>query len=331
MTFAFSMLGSRNSIVVYEAKKIELRNTLFSISILGGIVGSIVLWIMFQRLDIIVLTFGMVFAELSIGYFLGRKLFTKYAIFIILQKILMITISIGFYLISGIEGIIYGIGISYMPYIIIIFKCLKESKFDLILLKKHSGFVINNYTYLIMGNIRSNLDKILIAPLIGFGVLGNYSLAFQIYLILMVFTNIIFKYTLTHDAEGFISKKFMTTVILISVIFSLIGSFLVPTIIPYFFSNFINSIDAIQILSFAVIPNTISLLYSSKFLGNEKSRYVLSGTIMSSILYLVLIYFIGLSLQLIGISISYLISSIVYTIFLIILHKKYLNNNFEKI
>ena len=87
MAFAFSMLGARNSIVVYEAKKIKLRNTLFSISILGGLGASVVLVILYQRLDIVSLTVGMVFGELAIGYFLGRKLFNKYAVFMILQKI----------------------------------------------------------------------------------------------------------------------------------------------------------------------------------------------------------------------------------------------------
>ena len=97
MAFAFSMLGAKNTIVVYEAKKIELRRTLFSISILGGIGASIVLLILYQRFDIVVLTFGMILGELAIGYFLGKKLFAKYAIFIILQKVLMISLAIGLY------------------------------------------------------------------------------------------------------------------------------------------------------------------------------------------------------------------------------------------
>ena len=80
-----------------------------------------------------------------------------------------------------------------------------------------------------------NLDKLFIAPLIGFGILGNYSIAFQVYLILMIFSNIAFKYSLTHDASGIISKKFKIFTIMISVIFSIIGVFVIPQVILIYF------------------------------------------------------------------------------------------------
>ena len=326
MTFAFSMLGARNTITVYEAKKIGLRRTLFSISILGGICGSVVLWILYQRFDIIILTLGMIIGELAIGYFLGKKQFTEYAIFMILQKIIMISLALGLYFIIGIEGIIYGIGFSYIPLVLVVYRSFKETKFDFSLFKKHSGFIINNYALIIIGNVKGNLDKLFIAPLIGFTVLGNYSVAFQVYLVMMVFTNIIFKYSLPNDASGNFSNKIKIFTTLISIIFATIGIFLVPKVIPIYFPNFMDSIDIIPILSLAVIPNTISLLYSSKFLGNEKSRFVLLGIIGSTILYLVLIVILSFEYQLFGISISYLVSSIAYAIFLVLIHKKQKNN-----
>lgn len=322
MAFAFSMLATRNTIIVYEAKKIELRKILFLMSIFGGICASIILWILYQRLDIIVLTLGMVFAELAIGYFLGKKLFVKYAIFTILQKILMVSIAIILYFIIGIEGVIYGIGFSYIPLALVVLISFKGKKIKIEELKKHSGFIINNYALIVTGNAKGNLDKLLIAPLIGFSALGNYSIAFQIYLILMVFTNIIFKYSLTHDASGIISKKIKIFTVIISSIFSMIGIFIIPQIIPVYFPNFIDSIKVIPILSLAVIPNTISLLYSSKFLGNEKSKFVLGGVIGSTALYLILIAILVSTYELFGISISYLISSISYSTFLIIIHEK---------
>ena len=321
MAFALSMLGSRNTIIIYEAKKIGLRKILFLITIFGGICASVVLWILYQRLDIVALTLGMIFGELAIGYFLGKKLFVKYAIFTILQKSLMISLAIGLYFIMGIEGIIYGIGFSYIPLAIIVFSGFKGKIIELALLRKHSGFIINNYGLIIVGNAKGNLDKLLIAPLIGFGILGNYSIAFQVYLVLMIFTNIAFKYSLTHDASGIFSKKFKIFTIMISVIFSIIGVFFIPQVIPIYFPNFVDSIKVIPILSLAVIPNTISLLYSSKFLGDEKSRFILIGIISTTSLYLILILFLAQSYLIQGIGISYLISSIAYTIFLFVIDK----------
>jgi O-antigen/teichoic acid export membrane protein len=318
MAFAFSMLGARNTIIVYEAKKIGLRRILFLISIIGGICASVVLWILYQRLDIISLSLGMIFGELAIGYFLGKKLFVKYAIFTVLQKILMVSLAIGFYFIIGIEGVIYGIGFSYIPFVLITLSNFRGKKIELKPLRTHYGFIINNYALILVGNAKGNLDKLLIAPLIGFGILGNYSIAFQVYLVLMVFTNIIYKYSLTHDASGIFSKKIKIFTIIISVIFSIIGIMIVPQIIPIYFPNFIDSIQVIPILSLAVIPNTISLLYSSKFLGDEKGKVILIGIIFNTSLYLILISFLSQLYSIQGIGISYLISSITYAIFLFI-------------
>jgi O-antigen/teichoic acid export membrane protein len=97
---------------------------------------------------------------------------------------------------------------------------------------------------------------------------------------------------------------------------------IVPQIIPIYFPNFIDSIQVIPILSLAVIPNTISLLYSSKFLGAEKSRFILIGSIINLGTYLPLILFLGEAYLSQGISISYLISAIIYCLFLVIMDKK---------
>jgi O-antigen/teichoic acid export membrane protein len=244
----------------------------------------------------------------------------------------MVSLAIGFYFIIGIEGIIYGIGFSYIPFVLITLSNFKGKKIELKLLRTHYGFIINNYALILVGNAKGNLDKLLIAPLIGFGILGNYSIAFQVYLVLMVFTNIVYKYSLTHDASGIFSKKIKIFTIIISIIFSIIGIVIVPQIIPIYFPNFIDSIQVIPILSLAVIPNTISLLYSSKFLGDEKGKVILIGMIFNTSLYLILISFLSQIYSIQGIGISYLISSIAYTIFLFMVtnnqHKK--NKNFNK-
>lgn len=322
IVFAFSMLGARNSIIVFEAKKIKLRSSLFLLSIIGGIIGSVILFFLHSRFDIIFLTMGTILGELGISYFLGKKYFQKYAIFVVLQKLLMITLAVILFYSIGLEGIIFGMGISYLPYFIIVFKKIKKKSIDFPLVKKHSGFIVNNYLLMFVGNIKSNLDKIIIVPLIGFSDLGNYALGFQIYLIMMVFTNIVFKFTLPHDSTGSVPKKVITFTILISIVIATLGIALVPKIIPNFFPQFAEVVDIVPILALAVIPNTIHRLFTSKFLGNEKSKFVLIGYAMSTIIYIIFIIIFAETLGTIGISIGYLISSISHTIFFIILNKK---------
>ena len=66
--------------------------------------------------------------------------------------------------------------------------------------------MINNYWINVSGAVGGQIDKLIIAPILGFALLGNYSLALQVVAILFVIPGIVFKYTLSHDATGIRNK-----------------------------------------------------------------------------------------------------------------------------
>lgn len=317
---AIAVIGTRNTITVYEAKKIDLRKLLFTIAIIGGCFVSIILFFMYQRFEIIILVFGFILAELSFGFLLGKKLFQKYAKVIIFQKILMVTFGIGGYYLVGTEGIIFGVGLSYFPLVYVFYKGFQKSKLNVALFKEHSGFIANNYILVLFGHVKGNLDKIIIAPLIGFTALGNYALAFQVYGILMIFSNIIYKYSLPHDSEKGLSNKIRILALLGSIIIALLGVFVAPIIIPEFFPKFEDAVELIPILSLAVISNTVILIFKSNFLGKEKSRYVLQGTIISAGTYLLLIFILIPEFDIFGVAISFVISNVISAIYYLIVY-----------
>ena len=51
------------------------------------------------------------------------------------------------------------------------------------------------------------IDKIIIAPLLGFVILGNFAFAIQIYTILMVVSSVSYKYLVPEDATGKKNKQ----------------------------------------------------------------------------------------------------------------------------
>ena len=63
--------------------------------------------------------------------------------------------------------------------------------------------------------------------------------------------------------------------ILVSIVISVLGITLLPLAITSIFPKYIDSIDAIRIMSLAVLPSTITILYTSKLLSLEKSKGVL--------------------------------------------------------
>lgn len=316
-----AMLANSNTVIVYEVKKRGIRSTLFLLTLIGGGIVSVFLFVFYSRTDIILLTFGMIFGEMILGYLIGRKLFVKYGILLISQKILMVILAISLYFTIGLEGIIYGIAISYVPIAIIVLKSFKGTSLNFSLLKENFGFVFNNYGTRLVVLSRRNLDKIIIMPIFGFEILGEYALALQVYLAMILFANISFKILLYNDASGKNLKKFQIIVMIVSIIITILGITVGPKILPALFPQFTNSIEILPIMSLAVIPNTITLIFSSKFLGDEKSRFILIGTIAYAVIYLILVTVLGSTLGLMGLSVSFLISSIIYSVYLVIMYK----------
>ncbi len=321
LALGISLLANNNTIIVYEVKEKGLRGTLFLFSLIIAACVSVILFIIYSRFDIILLTFGMICGEVLLGYFVGKKLFSKYGLFLILQKGLMVLFAIGLYFWIGMEGIIYGIGISYLPLLVVSINVLKKSSFNFLILKENFGFIFNVYAIRLVTISRRNLDKILIVPILGLEILGEFTLAFQVYLLMNLFASISFKFLLVNDSAGRNSNKFKVIILLISIIISVLGITLGPEIIPMLFPQFINSAEIIPILSLAVIPNMVILILSSKFLGNEKSRFIIVGTLIHAISYLLLVVLLGLEYGLFGISIGFLTSSIIYACYLVIMSK----------
>ena len=166
--------------------------------------------------------------------------------------------------------------------------------------------------------VRSQADKIIIVPLIGFEILGNYVLALQIMTVLMIFPSIIYKYTLPHDASGDDTKRIKMLTFVCAIGFSILGITIVPILLPDVFPNFSDAAIAIPILSVAIIPATITLFYTSKLLGMEKSKMVLVSRALMAITIIVSILLLATTWELIGISIAFVLSMIVEAVFLVL-------------
>ena len=68
-----ALIGSQNTITVYVAKKIPIQTTFNFISLIGGIIGFVILYLLFQRIDIGFLVFGYIIYNLVIGQLLGKQ------------------------------------------------------------------------------------------------------------------------------------------------------------------------------------------------------------------------------------------------------------------
>ena len=307
--YIISMVGTRDVVTVYVSKKIKITPILFLLSLSAGTVTAVVILGFFYRIDVAFLALAFIINDLAMGYILGKKLFNSYAKYIITQKTLTLALGLGFFYIFGVEGIIFALALSYIHFTIFIFRGFREEKINSPLLASRSRFIITNYSLNLFGGFRNHLDKIIIAPILGLTLLGNYALALQIWAILILFSNIIFRYILTHDASGNPNKRLKLFTFFSSIAIAIFGITILPLIIPEFFPKYTGTVNAIQIMSICVIPATVGQIYTSKLLGSEKSKTLLIGRIISTSSFLTAILLLGLAYGIVGIAAAFVLSS----------------------
>jgi O-antigen/teichoic acid export membrane protein len=301
---AISMLGAHNTLIVYSAKNVKIQPAMYVLTLMVGSVSSLIIFVIFFSIGTSFLILGYIIFGLVTSELIGRKLFRSYSIYVIIQRVLSVSLAVGLYYILGNEGILIGMAISFAPYIIWIIKGFQKSKINFELVKDKFPFIINNYFLSLTSALHGSLDKLLIAPLFGFAILGNYSLGIQFNYLLYIIPMIVGKYIIPYDSTGVENKKLKKIIILISVVLAILGSTIGPVVISFFFPSFIEAEDVIRIVSWAIIPGTISLVYQSKFLGAEQSRRVLYMSIYGTVTQIIGIVVLGTLYDVNGIAVA---------------------------
>jgi len=321
-SFGMALFSTRDTITVYSSKSVQISSTLFFVCLVSGTAALIITYFLFSKIEIGILALFFILNDLGFGILLGRRQHKKYVQYVLSQKILVLIFGLSFFYLFGVDGILFGFILSYLHFTYLIYKEFSISKIDFKLLKTHFGFIFNNYIINIAGSFRSHLDKIIIGSFLSFSILGNYSLSVQLFSLMMLLTNSIYKYTLSLDSRGIDTKKIKSYAIYSSIIISMLGFFILPLIIPFVFPKYLAAIDSIKIISLTVIPATIGQILSSKLLGNEKSRHILQGRILSAGIMISLLLLLGNTYELIGISLAFLLSTTSYSLYLFFISKK---------
>ena len=316
-----SRVGATNTIMIYAAKQVKIQSSVFFVSMIISVIASTIYYFIFHDFGVSIIIIGYVIFALATSDALGQKLFKVYSKYIITQKLLMIGFAIGLYYWIGFDGVILGIALSFIPYSLRIYKVFKEMKIDFSLLKERFGFIINSYVLDLSGTFIGSIDKIIIAPMFGFMILGNYHLAIQFLAILYIIPNAVYKYTLPHDASGLTNFKTKKVGLFVAIILSLLGIFVSPFVLPVLFPNFGEATSILQIISFAVIPNYIGLMFISKYLGLEKIKIVIIGSGIYLTIQIVSIIVLGQMYGVNGIAASIVIAESIQCIYFLAIGK----------
>ncbi|MEM3008142.1 MAG: polysaccharide biosynthesis C-terminal domain-containing protein [Candidatus Nitrosotenuis sp.] len=321
MSSSIALLGSENVLTVYTAKNVRLQSAVYFISIVSGIITSIVLFFIIGKFEVSLLVLGYVIFGLAVSEMLGRKVYGTYARYIIISKLLTVVLSIGLYFVLGVIGIIIGIAFSSFLFVGSIYNGFRTVRIDFSLIKARMNFMLTSYVTNLSDRFIASLDKLIIAPMLGFVILGNYQLGLQFLEVLHILPSIVFKYTLPHDASGNPNKKLKKMTIIASAGIAALAILLSPFLIPSVFPKYVESIQVIQILSISLVPSTISTMYASKFLGTEKNRIILYGSLIFLVTQIALIIWLGRIFGANGAAIGFDVGVICQTIFYLTANK----------
>jgi O-antigen/teichoic acid export membrane protein len=169
--------------------------------------------------------------------------------------------------------------------------------------------------------LSGSIDKLIIVPILGLGVLGNYQLGIQFLTVLQILPSIVYKYILPHDASGNPNKKLKKAMVIASIAFTIMGILLSPLVVPALFPKFTDTVQVIQIISLSLIPDSIITIYQSKYFGSERSRLVLIGSAIYVAVQIITIIILGKIFGINGVAASLVLSSLATCIFYLAINR----------
>jgi len=325
LSSSVSLLGLNTAVTTlipqgHKQIDIQANQVILISATICAIIASLFNWI----LGLFVL--GMAFWMMSSYELLSKKLYSKYAINIIGSRGSQLVLSMILYNFFGLNGIIIGFIIAFFAFSFTYFRTIPQfsKRFDNI--KKEFKTSLHLYSYNLSNALLLYLDKLIIAPIYGYTILGYYQLGFQFLMFFSMISVSFYQYLIPEESSGRKRNRLRIYGIALSIIITILVFVFAPVILEVFFPNYINSLNSIRILSFGIIPMMITGTLNSKFLAMKRTRYVLFSSITYQVTQIILIIILGKFLGINGISLSVVIAMIFQITFLGIAHL-HLNKN----
>ena len=318
-----SIVGGTQTITVYTAKKISIQPPIYLIAVILGTIGSVITYFILDNIVISFFAMGYIIFNLIIANLLGKKLYTKYAIYFIIQKIIFVASATILYFLIGVNGIVLGYAISFLAFTGSMINEFRNTKLEFTVLKPRVKFMAHSYGLTIERLVSGQTDKLIIAPLFGFAILGNYYLTFQFLSLLNMIPAIVFQYILPQDSSGISHTKLKQLTVISSIILCVIAITITPIAIPIVFPEYNEAIQLIQIMSISTIANAINVIYSSKFYGQERSNIVLYAQATLIGVYISGIFILGNYFGINGVAVAYVLAAISQSIFYVVMSQKF--------
>jgi len=312
-----SLFGLNLSLQVYHAKNnSQISEGIITLFIITTTAASLILLVINQIAALLCVSLS--FFMMTQSHLMGLKQYKKFMIFSILKSGIFFAVPLILYFPFGIYGIIFGMALSNFIGSLPFYKYLKVR--TLCGLRDYSKVLIHNFGVTSGVFLPNMIDKLMIVSLFGFFIVGVYQFNLQILIALSVLPGILGQYLISEESSGKGHRKLSLLVVLASVILAIISIGLAPSLVPIFYSKYVDGIESLQIMVLAIIPNAIGTIYYSKLLAKESTKIGYSAIVQIGSL-LLLIALLGDIYGLVGLAIAVVISQTANTLFLYYLYQ----------
>jgi len=321
-----SIIGGTYSIVVFSAKNFNMQPIIYLLTLISSLISALIVFIISENYAITIYVVGYAIFNLALNEYVGLKLYKIWSRNYIAQKILFIIFAYILYLLFDSHGVILGLALSFFPFMIRLIPNLKQNfSSSYTVFKSKIHFILNSHVIDVSGILRGQISNLLIAPLFGFALLGNYFLVIQILSFLAIIPSSIFRFTLSEDSSGKQTKNIKIFGIVFITFITILAVFVLPPIVEIIFPEYTHFSILMPIMCFALIPSNIGLMFSSKILSKEKSKHPLISNCLFVVTFVTGIFTLGDVFDIVGVAYSYLLASCISTIYLGIIYRQ-INN-----
>tara|TARA_B100000029_G_scaffold211141_2_gene208947 strand:+ start:1668 stop:2813 length:1146 start_codon:yes stop_codon:yes gene_type:complete len=322
-----ALLGAGNSLVVLISKKVPIISSFSFFSLIISIGMALALSIIFLRIDV-----GLVIISLTIGVIgtsilTGKHQYKKFAIYHLIQKILLLTSALVIYFIFEKDFFLLSVGISYLVFLPVFINGFKESKINKNIFWKEKKFIFTNYVSTLFGIFLRDVDKFIVPAILGMATLGQFSLSVQIYAGMMIIPLIVNRFMMAEESAKRNTGKVFKYALTIQTIVGVSAMILLPDLIPNFFPKYIETVEIIPIVALSIIPGTLFSLLSAKIIARKNNKLLLSSSAIQMITITAGLLIFGSILGPIGLGIAHLLSYSVASLVLLMFSKKAIFEN----
>ncbi|MDQ1280811.1 MAG: Oligosaccharide flippase family protein [Thermoproteota archaeon] len=264
------------------------------------------------------LSFSMVFFMMTLAETFGKKKYKEYAVLSIGNRLVQIGLSVALYFPLGLIGIVLGYFFGNLIFSFLYLKTITKFTTKMESVKSKRSFALHSYGFNLIKSFTNYLDKIIIAPIFGYYVLGLYQLGFQFFMFLSIIPLSLYYYLLPEESSGSNKDKIKILGFVLSVIAALAVFALTPFLVGRFFASFVNAIPVVRVMCFAVIPSTIVSILNASLLGRGKSKTVLIAGLIYLASLITFLIFLGQNMGAFGLALTLVIAQSFQAIYLLL-------------